>query len=69
MLFDCREQLWTLGNRPIQHDYRETNKVANRLAKEGTKLMTPNASFCWKVSPVFVFKELQVDIDRTYFVR
>lgn len=43
--------------------------MANRLAKEGTKLMTSNTFFCWEVPSMFVFKELWVDMDGTYFVR
>lgn len=45
LLFDCRQRLRRLGSPPIQHEYRELNKVADKLAKEFTKLTTSNIFF------------------------
>lgn len=38
MIFDYRVLLNQLGNPPVLHSYRETNRVTDALAKEGAKI-------------------------------
>ncbi|KAH0687200.1 hypothetical protein KY284_017753 [Solanum tuberosum] len=35
MFLDCKDLLRRLGSPPIQHSFRETNRVADALAREG----------------------------------
>ncbi|KAG5582172.1 hypothetical protein H5410_052799 [Solanum commersonii] len=57
------------GEPPIHHVFRETNQVADALAKEGTKMDQINSFLCMEVPPVFVSKKLEAGKEGTPFVR
>lgn len=64
ILCDCRELLRRLGNPPpppTLHSFRESNQVADALAKEGARLKQANNFFCMEVPPVFVAKKIAAD--------
>ncbi|KAH0665960.1 hypothetical protein KY285_027166 [Solanum tuberosum] len=69
ILSDCRDLLQSLGNPQIHHDFRETNQVADALAKEGAKMDHINSFLCMEVPPVFVSKKLEADKEGIPFVR
>ncbi|KAH0641622.1 hypothetical protein KY289_032596 [Solanum tuberosum] len=69
MIFDCRDLLGRLGNPPIQHTFREANRVADALARDGSKINQANLFFCLKVPPVCVLEKLDADKGGTIFVR
>ncbi|KAG5570243.1 hypothetical protein H5410_060009 [Solanum commersonii] len=61
--------MWQLENPPMLHSYRETNKVADILAKEGAKLESLNSFILWTIPPLFVIGILETDKARTTFAR
>ncbi|KAH0705371.1 hypothetical protein KY290_010065 [Solanum tuberosum] len=69
ILSDCRDLLHRLGNPLIHHTFRETNQVADALAKEGAKMDQINSLLCMEVPPVFVSSKLEADKEGTPFVR
>lgn len=69
VLYDCREMLRKLGNTLIHHRFREENKMADALAKEGSKLKGANSFIFWSIPPFFVSAELEADKTETSFAR
>ncbi|WMV51750.1 hypothetical protein MTR67_045135 [Solanum verrucosum] len=54
ILFDCRDLLHRLGNPPVHHIFRETNQVADALAKEGAKMDQINSFLCFFYTLIIV---------------
>ncbi|KAH0683486.1 hypothetical protein KY290_022104 [Solanum tuberosum] len=69
MLLDCRDLLRRLGSPQIHHSFRETNRVADALAREGSKTVQDNSFLCLDVPPLFVLDALEADKEGTFFVR
>ncbi|KAH0640052.1 hypothetical protein KY290_037340 [Solanum tuberosum] len=67
MLFDCRDLLRRLGNPQILHTFREANRVADAVAREGSKTSQDNSFLCLEVPPVFVVEKLEADKGRNSF--
>lgn len=53
MVCKCRLMLAALGHPPVKHVYKEANRVADALVKEGVKQQRAENNFL-VVSPVFV---------------
>lgn len=68
ILSDCRELMQKLGNPQSFHIFKETNQVADALAREGTILTQPNSFLYCEVPPVFVLKKLEAEL-RNFFVK
>ncbi|KAH0673419.1 hypothetical protein KY284_024506 [Solanum tuberosum] len=68
IIIECRELLRQLGNPQISHSRREQNQVADKLAKEGARLMQDNTFVEWIAPPDFVLKTLHADKDGVPFV-
>nr|XP_033516803.1 uncharacterized protein LOC117281097 [Nicotiana tomentosiformis] len=63
-----RSMLAALGHPPVKHVYREANRVADALAREGVKQQVAGNN-CLVVPPVFVNEILWADILGTIFER
>ncbi|XP_047271080.1 uncharacterized protein LOC107877581 [Capsicum annuum] len=64
-----RDLLKQMGSPQVLHEQRETNSVADLLAKEGTKL---GSNYFWKewiVPPLFIRDRYYANKDGTSFVR
>ncbi|KAH0699427.1 hypothetical protein KY290_014244 [Solanum tuberosum] len=68
IIIECRELLRQLGSPQISHSRREQNQVADKLAKEGARLMQGNTFVEWITPPDFVLKTLHADKDGVPFV-
>lgn len=69
IILDCRDLFQQLENPPITHSYRETNRVADQLAKEGAGLTTSNSTLFWEAPPLSIHQALVADKEGTLFVR
>ncbi|KAG5577562.1 hypothetical protein H5410_057696 [Solanum commersonii] len=54
---------------PIHHDFRETNGVADALAREGSMLQHDNSFLCLEIPPMFVSDKMETDKEGTPFIR
>ncbi|XP_075079940.1 uncharacterized protein LOC142165243 [Nicotiana tabacum] len=68
-IHECRSIVQRLGVVVVKHSYRETNKVADMLAKEGTNRNFLEDVFVTTVPPVFVNHLFWADIAGTVFER
>ncbi|WMV59693.1 hypothetical protein MTR67_053078 [Solanum verrucosum] len=68
IITECRELLRQLGSPQISHSRREQNQVADKLAKEGARLMQGNIFVEWITPLDFVLKTLHADEDGVPFV-
>ncbi|KAG5596801.1 hypothetical protein H5410_038033 [Solanum commersonii] len=57
------------GETPILHSYRETNSVADTLAKEGANMQMNNKFTILNVPPLCVLKKVEADKVGTLFVK
>lgn len=58
---ECRSLLTALGHPPVNHSYREANRVADKLAKEASKMNEATTNFL-VVPPVFANEAIWADI-------
>lgn len=63
------ELLHQLEEPKIKHDFREQNRVADLLARNGQMLIDDKLFEEWTVPPTFVLEALQVDKEGTSVVR
>lgn len=58
-MHDCRDLLQLLGNPSISHVYRESNQVADALAKEGANMYNIDPVVALEVPPFCVRSRLK----------
>ncbi|KAG5629777.1 hypothetical protein H5410_001494 [Solanum commersonii] len=56
-----KDILRRLGNPSIHHNFKETNQVADALAREDAKMDQVNSFLCMKIPPMFVSTKLDAD--------
>ncbi|OIT21512.1 hypothetical protein A4A49_64036, partial [Nicotiana attenuata] len=69
IIFECRSIVQRLGDVVVKHSFREMNKVADLLAKEGAKKDFFYTIFVTAVPPVFATHVFCADIVGTAFSR
>lgn len=57
------------GVTTIRHTFREENRLADRLAKEGTQTLFVDEAIFVEVPPMYAIELLETDIRGTTFVR
>ncbi|XP_016563787.2 uncharacterized protein LOC107862671 [Capsicum annuum] len=62
-----RNLLQMLGNTLVYHEGRTSNRAADRLAKEGTRMNNNQLFEEWTVTPLFIYRTIDIDKEETYF--
>lgn len=63
----CRNLLQMLGNTLVYHEGRTSNRAADRLAKEGRRMNNNQLFEEWTVTPLFIYRTIDIDKEATYF--
>lgn len=69
LISECRYLMQVAGVTTIKHTYREGNRLAGPLAKEGTQRPFAKEATFLEVPPMFAIGLLEADIRGTTFVR